>query len=715
MFSLHGVKCVWLTTILHGFRNCKTGKLFTGIAHYIMRKSLSLVVIALFSTWSTFAQDHCDYKPSSKVQKLLDNSFDSKKYKTEERIAFLEKAIDDSPECLPCLKRLGEIQFRVAKRGGSFNPARTTLEKLIQLCPEYHSEPYYILGAIAYADRDYMNAEIYFEKFLRFPSDDPSKFEKNYDKSYAEVEEALKSVKAYAAIYADKDKINYRPEKVLGVSSSDDEYLPMISPDGEIMFYTRTVYKQAKGDYTSKKFEEFSWSKRPDINAQFDKGEPLSKPFNMGTNCGGATISVDNRELIVAMKNPVKENPENIDLFSTRYEVYTTEDGKRAYRWGELVNLGENINTPLGFEGQPSLSGDGKTLFFTAVRPECQKMTSGPLAGEYSHDIFYSTKQPDGTWSKCKPLPGNINTPGNEKSPFMHSDSHTLYFASDGHIGVGGYDIFYCKMNEDGTFSDPVNIGFPINTEADELGIVVTSDGEWAYFGARNFQGNKGWDVFQFQLPEKARPEKVMILKGQVNKKDGQPAQNTKVQITYTESQEKEEIAVNEDDGTYAAVVKMKRDENITLSVDGPDLAFNSRLILKKGQELPVVTKVNIETATTEVGKPFVINDIYYATNKADIEEDSKIILDAFAEYLKNNPKMEIEICGHTDDVGDEKSNLALSTERAYEVMAYLAARGVPAKRMTYKGYGESKPIGDNSTAEGRAKNRRTEFIIKKM
>jgi outer membrane protein OmpA-like peptidoglycan-associated protein/tetratricopeptide (TPR) repeat protein len=680
-----------------------------------MRKSLSLLAYILFASIIVIAQENCDYTPSPKVQKLLDNSFDSKKYKTEERIAFLEKAIDDSPECLPCLKRLGEIQFRVAKRGGSFNSSRITLEKLIQFCPEYHSEPYYILGAIAYADRDYVNAEKYFEKFLRFPTDDPSKFEKDYEKNYAEVEEAMKSVKSYAAIYADQDKINYKLEKVLGVSSTEDDYLPMISPDGEVMFYTRTVIKQAKGDYTSKKIEEFSWSKRPDINSQFDKGEPLSKPFNMGTNCGGATISVDNRELIVAMKNPVKENSENIDLFSTRYEVYTKEDGQRGYRWGELINLGENINTPLGFEGQPSLSGDGKTLFFTGVRPECAKMTSGPLAGEYSHDIFYSTKLADGSWSKCKPLPGNINTAGNEKSPFMHSDSHTLYFSSDGHTGVGGYDIFYCKMKEDGTFTDPVNIGVPINTDADELGIVVTSDGEWAYFGARNFQGSKGWDVFQFQLPEKARPEKVMILKGQVSTKDGQPAQNAKVQVNYTESQQKEEIAINDDDGTYAAVVKMKRDENVTLSVEGPDLAFNSKLILKKGQELPVVTKVNMETETNEIGKPFVINDIYYSTSKADIEENSKIILDAFADYLKSNPKMEIEVSGHTDDVGDDKSNLALSTERAFEVMSYLSARGVPAKRMTYKGYGESRPVGDNSTAEGRAKNRRTEFVIKKM
>jgi len=677
-------------------------------------KHLIFTTLLLFSL-SISAQETCEFIASSKVQKLLDNSFDSKKYKTEERIEFLEKALDEAPNCLPCLQRIGEIQYRVALRGGSFATSKQNLEKLIELCPEFHSEPYYYLGAMNYADKEYDKAEKYFEKFLRFPDSDPSKFDKDYDKKYAEVEEALKSVKAYAEIYADKDKIKYEPVRVSGVSSPEDDYLPMISPDGEVMFYTRTVIKQAKGDYTSTKLEEFSWSKRPDINSLFDKGSPLTAPFNMGTNCGGATISVDNKELIVAMKNPVKDNPQNIDLFSTKYEMFTNEQGQRAYKWGELVSLGENINTPLGFEGQPSLSGDGKTLFFAGVRPECMKVNEGAMAGQYSHDIFYSTKQADGSWSKCKTLPGNINTAGQDKSPFMHSDSHTLYFSSDGHAGVGGFDLYYCKMNTDGTFTDPKNIGVPINTEADELGIVVTSDGELAYFGARNFQNNKGWDVYQFDLPEKAKPEKVMILKGQLNNKEGQPVQNAKVQINYTESKEKEEITVNNDDGTYAAVVKMKRDENVTLSVEGSDIAFNSRLVVKKGAELPVVTKLNMETATTETGKPFVINDIYYSTNKADIADDSKIILDAFAEYLVNHPSFEIEIGGHTDNVGDDNSNLALSTERAFEIMSYLAGKGVSAKRMTYKGYGETKPVGDNNTDDGRAKNRRTEFIIKKM
>jgi outer membrane protein OmpA-like peptidoglycan-associated protein/tetratricopeptide (TPR) repeat protein len=655
------------------------------------------------------SQENCDFTATSKVQKLLDQSFDMKKYETNERIEFLEKALEEDPKCLPCLQRIGEIEFKVAKRGGSFANSKKHFQQLIDLCPEYHSEPYYFLGAMAYADREYADAEKFFEKFLRFPDSDPSKFEKDYQKKYAEVEEALVSVKAYSDIY--KDKIEYSPKKVLGFSSGTDDYLPLISPDGEIMFFTRTAMKQAKGDYAPKMSEEFSWCNRANINEHFDDGKSLPTPFNQGNNCGGATITVDNRELIVAMKNPAPKNPNNIDLFSTHYEMTTNDKGENEYHWGPLVSLGENINTQDGFEGQPSLSGDGKTLYFVGVRPECIPDASG----NFSHDIFSSKRQNDGSWGPCKPLDSRINTKGQEKAPFMHSDSKTLYFASDGHIGVGKSDLYFCKFNEDETIQEIKNIGYPINTEEDELGIVVTSDGELAYFGAKNFMGSKGWDVFQFTMPERAKPEKVMIMKGQVKDKSGTPVQNAKVEITYAESKQKEEVKVNNDDGTYAAVVKIERNQNVTLSVEGEGLAFNSRLIAKKDAPAPVVTKLNMETSQISQGEPFVINDIYYTTNKADIEKNSKLILDAFAEYLNDNPSMEIEISGHTDDIGDDRANMALSAERAFEVMSYLASHGVSGKRMTYKGYGETKPVGDNKTDEGRAKNRRTEFVVRKL
>jgi outer membrane protein OmpA-like peptidoglycan-associated protein len=277
-------------------------------------------------------------------------------------------------------------------------------------------------------------------------------------------------------------------------------------------------------------------------------------------------------------------------------------------------------------------------------------------------------------------------------------------------------DFFHCKMNDDGSFTKPKNIGVPVNSEADEVGIVVSSDGEVAYFAARNFMSNQGWDVYQFSMPEQARPEKVLILKGEVLQDDGNPPANAQVEIKYSQSQEIQKVAVNSDDGSYAAILKIAKKEDVMVSVKGDDIAFNSRVISRADATLePAVTKLNMKTDVLEENKPFVINDIYYSTNKADIEENSTLILDEFASYLLEHPSMTIEIRGHTDDIGNDQTNFALSADRAFEVLKYLSSKGVPGKRMTAKGFGETKPVAPNTTEENRAQNRRTEFVIKSL
>lgn len=675
-----------------------------------MRKVFSILFIGTLISFSAHAQNDCEYEITPKIQKLLDQSKDTKKYESKERLGFLEKALEEEPKCLPCLMRIGEMEFLLAKRSGaSFSSAEKYFETLIGFCENYHSEMYYFLGAMYYADSRYSDAKKNFEKFMQFPDDDPSKFEKDYDKKYDEVKEALTSVDAYAEVF--ETKVDFKPIKVAGVSSTNDDNFPMISPDGEIMFFTRNGTRQAKGDLVAKMIEEFSWSKRGDINGPFDKGEALPPPFNRGTNCGGATISVDNRELIVAMKNPTPKNPENFDLFRTRYSMIMDGD-KRVYQWGELENLGTNVNTEQGWESQPSLSGDGQILFFCGVRAESMKDASG----NPTHDLYLCKRQPDGTWGPAQNMGPGINTSKHEKGPFMHSDSKTLYFSSNGLVGAGGMDFFHCKMNDDGSFTRPKNIGVPVNSEADEVGIVVSSDGEVAYFAARNFMNNQGWDVYQFKMPEQAKPEKVLILKGEVLQNDGNPPSNAEVEIKYTQSQESQKVAVNSDDGSYAAVVKISKKEDVTVSVKGDDVAFNSRVIARANSTIePVVTKLNMKTDVLEENKPFVINDIFYSTNKADIEPNSTIILDEFAAYLLEHPSMTIEIRGHTDDVGNDQTNFALSADRAFEVLKYLSSKGVPGKRMTAKGFGETKPVAPNTTEEGRAMNRRTEFMIKSL
>ena len=668
-----------------------------------------LTLTGLFFYLATCAQEEgCDHQPLPKALKYLEQSKDKNKDAQEKKEAVL-KSIEIDPGCLPCLHQLGEMEFLRAKNGSmDFTDSREHLKALIEICPDYHPEPYYYLGAMSYADKEYEKAIEYFDKFLRFPSDDPSKIDKGYEKKYKEVEEALPHVKAYKEIYSNKTP--FQPEKVMGVCSDKEEYLPLLSPDGEIMFYTRQFQKLAKGDVEPKMVEELTWSKRPNINSDFNNGEALPPHFNVGDNYGGVSISLDNKEMIVAKKNPKPKNPGNFDLFSTRYKRIVTEDGEKKFVWESLQDLGPNVNTDNGWEGQPTLSGDGNVLVFATIREGCIKDGSG----NPSHDLFYSIKQADGTWSAATPLKGSVNTKGQEKGPYFHSDSKTLYFSSDGHLGVGGLDIFYCKMNDDLTFTDVKNIGFPINDENDQIGVIVSSDGELGYFGAKRYKGERTWDVYSFQIPPPAKPEKVMLVKGEVKKKDGEPPANAEVEIKYTGSGEVDKVKVNEDDGSYAAIMKVGTKEDVVLSVKGEDVAFNTRVIAHKEDTVPpVVVKLDMKTEVLQDNQPFPIDDIRYGTNKADLLSSSFLILNEFAQYLKDHPNMVVEIRGHTDASGSDQANLALSMDRAFEVMNYLVQQGIEGKRLSAKGYGETLPIASNDTEEGRAKNRRTEFFVK--
>jgi outer membrane protein OmpA-like peptidoglycan-associated protein len=205
-----------------------------------------------------------------------------------------------------------------------------------------------------------------------------------------------------------------------------------------------------------------------------------------------------------------------------------------------------------------------------------------------------------------------------------------------------------------------------------------------------------------------------MLVKGEVKKKDGEPPVNAEVEIKYTGSGEVDKVKVNEDDGSYAAIMKVGTKEDVVLSVKGEDVAFNTRIIAHKEDSVPpVVIKLDMKTEVLQDNQPFPIDDIRYGTNKADLLGSSFLILNEFAQYLKEHPNMIVEIRGHTDASGSDQANLALSMDRAFEVMSYLVQQGIEGKRLSAKGFGETMPIASNDSEDGRAKNRRTEFFVK--
>lgn len=583
--------------------------------------------------------------------------------------------------------------------------AEELFEKTIERCSDYHANCYYYLGLINYTFNRQEEAIKYFKAFKEFDHSEISRFSEDREKRLKDVQEVI--VKYEEEVEFKENEVPFNPRIVKNVSTTRDEFFPMISPDNEIMFYTRRVDRSAKGDLTTTMREEFTWSKRKNMHGEFDSGKPLSHPFNDGTfdSYGAATLSVDNKEMIICGCKDEKvrgQQYRNCDLYVTYYE--RTGEGGNDYVWKELENLGEGINTADGWEGQPTLSSDGNTLYYTANRPSTK-----------DNDIFISDRLEDGTWGPARPF-AEINTPGKDKSPFFHQDSETFYFVSSvskERNGVGGTDIFYMRKQPDGNWSKPKNIGYPINSEDDEIGLFVSTDGKEAFFSSKK----RGvWNIYSFELYEEARPKSVVVVKGKLEDNEGLPVVDAEIEITYENSEEIQKVRVNGNDGKYAAVVNTEEKQDVMINVKKEGHAFDSQIIDKDVLAIgETVRSKDMEVREIEVGKPYTINDILYETASAELSSRSKFILKQFGRFLKENENITILIQGHTDDEGDPQKNLILSERRAESVEDYLISLGISKKRLDAKGYGQTQPKVPNTSSKNKAKNRRTDFVIQKM
>lgn len=649
----------------------------------------------------------CELVPSDKkVLKLYEQSKDHKKYEYMERVKALKSALEFQEDCSSCMMELAKLTFRRAQaNGNSMEIPKKYYHMIEATCPDFHADVYYQLGVIYYSEKSDCKAYEYFKRFLEFPSDDETRLSRNYDKQIQDVEDIMAEVDFYCNFY--KNKVPFDPTLVKNVSTaSKDEYLPMISPDNELMFYTREFDHKDLGDVVTQRIQQFSKSARSSAYVDFDGGEALEKPFNVGPKYGGASISLNNKELYICACNK-QADYWNCDLYVTKYDKVEIE-GKEKMMWSELENLGPNINGPDSWEAQPSLSADGNTLYFASARP----------GGYGKIDIYYSERQEDGTWGEAKNCGRPLNTIGSDKAPFMHSDSKTLYFVaetSEERLGAGGFDLFYTRQKEDGKWSVPRNIGHPINTEGNEEGIIVSTDGEHAYFSSDGTRGGVGGkDIFYFTLPQEARPDKVVLMKGKISTENVADIKDAQLEVRFESGKVVKQQIKIEDDGEYVAVANVgKGTEDALLEIKKEGKAFESKLIKKEETSITFVKEQELEIKDIKKGSNHTINDILFSSNSSEISQSSKLVLDGFASWLNDNPTIKIEIQGHTDDVGRDEDNLALSQDRAFSVMEYLSTvGGVKASRIKFKGYGETKPKVPNDSDKNRAKNRRTDFLI---
>jgi outer membrane protein OmpA-like peptidoglycan-associated protein/tetratricopeptide (TPR) repeat protein len=678
-----------------------------------MKQIYFLLLILPFLTTAQTEDESC-LPPNKKVLKLLESAGKAQDIKTasENYAAALQAAPDNAMvyyEYAMFAYATGLDYYKKqpspALGDKSMQKAEDMFRKALEQCSDYHADCFYYLGVINFTQKDNKEALQWFKAFQTFKHSDVKRYSDDHDKRLKDVKEVLADLEAEEDILG--KQVPFAPQIVKNVSTKNDEYFPMISPDNELIFYTRKLDRKNLGDLVSNVVEEFTFSQRPDINNMFNGGEGLKAPFNTGefSNYGSATLSVDNKEMIIcACKKEIVYGRDylNCDLYSTKYE--RSGAGGNDFNWTPLVNLGPNINTKDGWEAQPSLSADGNTLFYTAARPTTR-----------DNDIFIALRNTDGTWGQARPF-DEINTDGKDKSPFLHQDSETLYFVSsttDKRRGVGGLDIFYIR-EENGVWGKPRNIGYPINSKEDELGLFVSTDGKMAYFSSRV---GGVWNIYSFELYAEARPKAVAILKGELKDESGQPVKDATIEVAYANTDKVTQVKVNGDDGKYATVVKLDKPQDIMVTVKKEGHAFDSKVIDTKMIQPEKVSFKGNDLAVKEikVGEAYTINDVLYATNSAVLNERAKFILKGFARFLKENPTVSVSIKGHTDDIGDDEKNLILSQQRADGVKEFLISQGVNAARLKAEGFGETQPKVPNTTESNRAKNRRTDFVIEKM
>lgn len=678
------------------------------------------VLLAVAITPFKYAAQTCPAPEdvSSKTMSLFEKATDLKKKKTnEERIEILREVVDRQNDFGAAYEALVGFLFKQAKKDrASSDECIAATANWIELCGE-QAEAHYILGALAFISGDASTALVEFAAFIAKTDEEAENetLSKRTARKRRDVLEMIPEARFEVQYYANKNA--YKPEPLPNTSQTDDEYLPALSPDGSILFFTRARKERFRGDVISRRVEDFVWSKRASADEEFDRGELLSYPFNDGSNFGGVSLSIDNRLLVVAASNPTPDNPQNIDLFTTTYIVNgKNETGDFYYYWGELNLLGPEINTPMGWEAQPALSAEGDELFFASARENSTLDDDG----NPTMDIYVSKKDKNGDWSLAEKLPPPISSSAQEKAPFIHPDGKTLYFSSTRLPSGGGYDLWVSRRDSMNVWSEPVNLGMPVNTTGDEHGLVVSSNGDEAFFASRR-SGTKGLDILSFPLPKALKPEAVKVIHGVVDPTP--PSNDIILTLEYVQSKQVEEIDLNLDDGSFAAVINIERNEDVILNVSGVDLEFEATVVHvaqeenqhsdHKVQSQEPTPSLTVRAKKSSQIDAFELKDVQFETNKTELTYTTKLILFKFAEYMLANPNFTMEIEGHTDDVGTTQDNLKLSQARAEAVKKFFEESAIDPSRLKASGFGESSPKASNNTDQGRASNRRTEFIVK--
>lgn len=591
----------------------------------------------------------------------------------------LERALNEDPQFSEAMLLMADIYNDLKNDSMQV----IYLENALQLDSPQKEKIWYVLANAYYRMGEYRQSLDAFKSFLSLASSSHPLYTKAENKVQL----------CQFAIGLLKDAVEMHAVNLgENVNSEYDEYWPSLTVDGKTIVFTRLAPVNEQAQLGRRYQEDFYVSKYD--SGQWQGAEPMQS-INTIYNEGAQSISADGKLLFFTACTKM-DGLGSCDIYYSR---------NKSGAWSKPRNAEEPVNTA-AWESQPSISANGEYLYFASNRK----------GGKGGMDIwrcrlngFYPEGDP--RWCRPENLGDSINTPGNETSPFIHADGHTLYFASDSHRGLGRYDIFFSTLSHDSIWQKPVNMGYPINTHKDEQGLIVNAAGEVAFFSSDR-PGSKGLDIYQFELAPRVRPNPVSYVMGKVYDEDSQQPLCAKIAL------------IDLDDNTLVSQTEScwERGEFLMCLPLGKEYAFNvskpgylfhsENFALKQVRKADNPIKLNIPLSAIEIGNATVLRNIFFETGKYNLLGQSKAELEKLITFLKNNPKVKIEISGHTDNVGSQEMNQTLSENRARAVYNYLVKHAVDSTRLSYRGYGYTAPVANNENAEGRAENRRTEFKI---
>jgi hypothetical protein len=566
------------------------------------------------------------------------------------------------------------VLAELLSKSGRFDESASSYREAVRIDSLFYRPVFFPLATAELKAGDYHRASIHFKVYLE---------QKNVsDKNRAAASKGLKDCEF--AIREIARPVPFNPVNTGdSVNTTDDEYWPSITADGKTLMFTRQEVARGgiKGqeDFYISHLRTNGWSKALNPGA----------PLNTSSNEGAQSLSSDG----TYMYYTACSRPGGLGSCDIYYSKF---DGQY---WSAGLNLGPPVNTS-AWEAQPSVSANGRMIFFASNRQ----------GGRGGMDIWYSVAGADGKWKTPKNAGDVINTAGDEMSPFIHFDGRTLYFSSNGRTGMGGFDIYFSRMKEDTTWTEPVNLGYPINTSADEMGLIIDASGQQGFYSTIRDKTN-GKDIFYFNLYDSIKPDPVSYFRGTVY--DRLTMQKLKAVYELTNLKSGEVVSSGNTDSNGSFLVCLPSGFNYGLNVNRDGYLFYSDNFMFEGTHTATSPFIkNILLNAIRVGETMQLSNVFYEFDSWELKKESVAELDRLFNLLKDNPTIKVEVAGYTDSIGSVKYNQSLSEKRAKSVVTFIQTKGIPAERLSYKGYGSATPIGNNITNEGRKLNRRVEVRI---